>query len=81
MSHGGDTFGKNIKYDFSVSLNPFPPADEITAAGIRGLKDSGKYPDIMQRNIKACLAGKDGVSEANVLAGNGAFELLLGTVK
>ena len=51
MSHGGDTFGKNIKYDFSVSLNPFPPADEITAAGIRGLKDSGKYPDIMQRNI------------------------------
>ncbi len=81
MSHGGDTFGKNIKYDFSVSLNPFPPADEITAAGIRGLKDSGKYPDIMQRNIKSCLAGKDGVSEANVLAGNGASELLLGTVK
>ena len=81
MSHGGDTFGKNIKYDFSVSLNPFPPADEITAAGIQGLKDSGKYPDIMQRRIRKIIAEKEGVSESNVLAGNGASELLLGAVR
>lgn len=81
MSHGGDTFGKNIKYDFSVSLNPFPPTDEITEAGIRGLKDSVQYPDIMQRSIKATIAKAEGTSESNVLAGNGASELLLGAVR
>lgn len=81
MRHGGDTFGKNIKYDFSVSLNPFPPTDEITSAGIRGLKDSGRYPDIMQRKIRDAIAEKEGVSNINVLAGNGASELLLGIVR
>lgn len=81
MSHGGDTFGKKIKYDYSVNLNPFPPTDEMTAAGIRGLKDSGKYPDIMQRNIRAVIAEREGVLQSNVLAGNGASELLLGAVR
>ena len=81
MSHGGDTFGKNIIYDFSVSLNPFPPTDEMTAAGIQGLKDSGRYPDIKQRRIRRAIAEKEGVPQENVIAGNGASELLLGAVR
>ncbi len=81
MRHGGDTFGKNIIYDFSVSLNPFPPSDEINSAGIQGLKDSGRYPDIMQRRIRDAIAEKESISNTNVLAGNGASELLLGAVR
>ena len=81
MNHGGDVYGKNIIYDFSVSLNPFPPSDEIIQAGIRGLHESGRYPDIMQRSIRKTISEKEGVSESCTLAGNGASELLLGIVR
>ena len=81
MEHGGDIYGQKIKYDFSVSLNPFPPADEIMEAGIRGLESSRAYPDIKQRNIRNIISEKEGVPSSSVLAGNGASELLLGIVK
>ena len=85
MRHGGDVYQKEIKYDFSVSLNPFLEEeglmDGLINAGIRGLKASHNYPDIHQRRIRGIIAKHEGVTVNEILAGNGASELLMGTIK
>ena len=81
MKHGGDTYQKNIRYDFSVSLNPFVPKERLVKAGVRALNDSGRYPDPYQRRIRTLIANDENVSPENVLAGNGASELLTGVVR
>ena len=81
MRHGGDIYQKNIRYDFSVSLNPFVPKEMLTEAGMRALQNADCYPDLNQRKIRAQIADAEDVFPENVLAGNGASELLIGVVR
>ncbi len=81
MAHGGDIYSHKIDLDFSVSLNPFPPSQDLEAAVLSGLKRAGCYPDIRQTRLRTLLAEKNNVEADNVLAGNGASEMLLSAVR
>ena len=82
--HGGDIYHHDIDLDFSVNLNPCirDEADEaaIESAMQAGLKEAVHYPDLTQRSLREALADAEGIDAANVLAGNGASELLLAIV-
>ncbi|MFC2013866.1 pyridoxal phosphate-dependent aminotransferase [Chloroflexota bacterium] len=60
--------------DFSVCSNPFPPP-----SGVRQILDTtaiNHYPDSEATELRQCLSEKLGVSPDNILAGNGAVELI-----
>ena len=79
MTHGGDIYRHDINIDYSVSLNPLGPPQEVYDAIKEGLKHLGEYPDPKQESLRSALAYADGVRPENVLAGNGASELIMGT--
>ncbi|MBO4845555.1 MAG: aminotransferase class I/II-fold pyridoxal phosphate-dependent enzyme [Lachnospiraceae bacterium] len=81
MSHGGDIFRNKVNIDFSVNLNPYDISEKILEA-IGECKDEiGHYPDIKQESLRNALAKAEGVYYDNVIAGNGASELLLAIVR
>ena len=60
--------------DFSVCSNPFMPPP-----GVRKVFDAiavNCYPDSEATEFRQCLSGKLGVTPDNILAGNGAVELI-----
>ena len=60
--------------DFSVCSNPFKPPP-----GIRKALDTiaiNRYPDSEATELRQCLSEKLGVASDNILAGNGAVELI-----
>jgi histidinol-phosphate aminotransferase len=60
--------------DFSVSSNPFPPP-----SGVRKIFNNitiNRYPDPEATELRQCLSGKLGVAADNILAGNGAVEII-----
>lgn len=81
MAHGGDLYNKNIKYDFSVNLNPMDLPVEIKEAMDKSLSEAGIYPDIEQREFRRNIARLEHVSEDEVLGGNGASEIIMGVVR
>ncbi len=60
--------------DFSVNINPYGPPLSIRKA-IENL-DISAYPDTRSTEFRRCVASQWGVSEENVLAGNGSAELI-----
>ncbi len=78
MTHGGDIYRHNISIDYSVSLNPMGTPQEIYDAVQEGIAHLGDYPDPRQESLRRALAYSDGVKPGNVLAGNGASELIMG---
>jgi len=60
--------------DFSVNSNPFPPP-----SGVREIFNTiaiERYPDSEATEFRQCLSGKLGVAPDNILAGNGAVEII-----
>ena len=89
MVHGGEIYDKEVKLDFSVSLNPVPSPFAVRLAIRRGLKDSSRYPDQTQSALREAVfvsenailkKGKLASSE-NILCGNGSSELLAAVVR
>ena len=60
--------------DFSVSANPFPPPPGVKK--ILSTVAINRYPDSEATELRQCLSEKLGVSPHNILAGNGAVELI-----
>ena len=75
-NHGGDCYRNKIEYDFSININPFGMPRASMEAACQGIRLSGRYPDERGEALRKALARKEGVSEENILLGNGAAELI-----
>jgi len=60
--------------DFSVNTNPLGPSP--AAVAVAAATAWSRYPDDAATELRQALAGRDGVSPAEVVVGNGSAELL-----
>lgn len=81
MVHGGDIYSNEIEYDFSINLNPVRCPNIVIDELKRSIGDISHYPDIKQRNAREILARLEKVMPCNVMAGNGASELIMAAVR
>lgn len=81
MKHGGDIltyFGnkRNDIIDFSSNINPIGYPKGIEVQLIKSFEALRSYPDIKYRLLKSNLSEYLGCNESNVIAGNGAVEII-----
>ena len=82
--HGGDMltaqnlFGipQDQLLDFSANINPFGPPQNAMKAIIDNLHTIIHYPDPVHRRLSSRLAEKLGISEEQLVIGNGAAECM-----
>ncbi len=75
--HGGDVYRNNVKYDFSISVNPLGMPQTVREAALAAVSDAEKYPDIRCEALRRAISGKLGFAPESVVCGNGASELIL----
>lgn len=71
--HGGDL---RAKYDFSINVSPLGVSGRVRSAIVSALSRADRYPDPCCTDLRAALSAKEGVPAENILAGNGAAELI-----
>lgn len=49
--HGGDTFDREIMYDFSANLNPLGMPESVKNALRKSISEWEKYPDPFCRSL------------------------------
>lgn len=74
--HGGDIYRNNVKYDFSVNVNPLGMPESVLSAGCKGVEMSGAYPDYDCEELKCAIEKNKGIRKEHIIAGNGAAELI-----
>ena len=74
--HGGDIYDKNIRYDFSVNVNPLGTPDSVVRAVVDSAKDICNYPDPCCRELTRAIAEYEDVPDSYVMCGNGAADLI-----
>lgn len=74
--HGGDIFGRDIKLDFSVNLNPLGTPESVIRAVSESAADSDRYPDPYCRELTKKLSEHESISAENIVCGNGADDLI-----
>ncbi|MCM1026328.1 MAG: aminotransferase class I/II-fold pyridoxal phosphate-dependent enzyme [Roseburia sp.] len=74
--HGGDIYRNKVMYDFSVNVNPLGMPPRCIEEAKRGVELSTRYPDWKGEKLRRAIAAAEGVSEEQVLLGNGAAELI-----
>lgn len=79
--HGGNIYGNEIEYDFSVNLNPLGPPKTVQDALAAALNHVEEYPDPEYRELRRGLANYWQVAEKQLVLGNGASELILGIIR
>lgn len=79
--HGGNIYGNEIEYDFSVNLNPFGPPDAVREALAEALNHVEEYPDPEYRELRRALANYRQLAEDQLVLGNGASELIPGIIR
>ena len=79
--HGGNIYGNEIEYDFSVNLNPLGPPDSVRDALTAALNHVEEYPDPEYRELRRELANYWQLAEEQLVLGNGASELIPGTIR
>ncbi len=72
-AHGGDLCAK---YDFSINVSPLGMSRAVRRACTRALAAAARYPDPHCTRLRRALAEKEGGLPENILAGNGAAELI-----
>ena len=75
--HGGDIYDKDIRWDFSVNINPLGMPESMKQAALRGVCSSAAYPDVDQSKLRSRFAEKLQVPEETLFFGNGVAELLM----
>ena len=82
MLHGGEIYyGKKIKYDFSVNVNPLGIPDNVLGTLRDNLHLLTQYPDQSCTELRRSLAEFTKVPEDQILCGNGASELIDAAVR
>lgn len=79
--HGGNIYGNEIEYDFSVNLNPLGPPKSVRDALTAALNHVEEYPDPEYRELRRGLANYWQMAEEQLVPGNGASELILGIIR
>lgn len=79
--HGGNIYGNEIEYDFSVNLNPLGPPDAVREALAAALNHVEEYPDPEHRELRRELANYRQLAEEQLVLGNGASELIPGIIR
>lgn len=79
--HGGNIYGSEIEYDFSVNLNPLGPPDAVREALAAALNHVEEYPDPEYRELRRALANYRQLAEEQLVLGNGASELIPGIIR
>ena len=79
--HGGNIYGNEIEYDFSVNLNPLGPPESVRDAMAAALNHVEEYPDPKYRELRRELANYWQLSEEQLVPGNGASELIPGIIR
>lgn len=79
--HGGNIYGNEIEYDFSVNLNPLGPPDAVRDALAEALSHVEEYPDPEYRELRRALANYRRLAEEQFVLGNGASELIPGIIR
>lgn len=79
--HGGNIYGNEIEYDFSVNLNPLGPLKSVQDALAAALNHVEEYPDPEYRELRRGLANYWQLAEEQLVPGNGASELIPGIIR
>lgn len=79
--HGGNIYGNEIEYDFSVNLNPLGPPESVRDALAAALNHVEEYPDPEYRELRRGLANYWQLAEEQIVPGNGASELIPGIIR
>lgn len=79
--HGGNIYGNEIEYDFSVNLNPLGPLKSVQDALVAALNHVEEYPDPEYRELRRGLANYWQLAEEQLVLGNGASELIPGIIR
>ena len=74
--HGGDIYDKQIRYDFSVNINPLGTPSSVRQAVIDSVKEISNYPDPCCRKLTIEIAKYESVPYSCIMCGNGAAELI-----
>lgn len=74
--HGGDIYRNPVEYDFSVNINPLGMPLKSIQAAHEGIVLSGRYPDYSGERLCQEISRQRGVSEKQMILGNGAAELI-----
>lgn len=75
--HGGDRYGREVEYDFSINVNPLGTPPAVIQAVHEAVSEADIYPDIRCRELRKAISRHFQVPCENVLCGNGASELLM----
>jgi threonine-phosphate decarboxylase len=62
--------------DFSASINPLGPPPAARKAFLQSFAAISRYPDPYGKTLKAALAERHGMSQSEVLLGNGSTQLI-----
>ncbi len=81
LVHGGDWAGYRAEFgcdalDFSANVSPLGLPAGVAAAITNALPTADRYPDPLCRELRAALAGAEGVPADGILCGNGAADLI-----
>ena len=81
LVHGGDWAGYRAEFgcdalDFSANVSPLGLPGGVAAAITNALPTADRYPDPLCRELRAALAGAEGVPADWILCGNGAADLI-----
>ena len=74
--HGGDIYRNQIHTDLSVNVNPLGIPEQVREVLSDSCLKVQAYPDERCEALRKKLAERYGLSEENVLCGNGASELI-----
>lgn len=74
--HGGDVYRRKGILDFSANINPLGMPPKVLEAALRGVHESGHYPDTKNQELTRAYAAFHGVSPRMIVFGNGAAELI-----
>lgn len=74
--HGGENREKNIRYDFSVNINPLGLPEAVKKALISDWSIYEEYPDDSCGRLKEALALRYGMDSGRIVCGNGAADLI-----
>lgn len=74
--HGGDIYHHNIRYDFSININPLDVGEYIRETMSKAALKYNAYPEADNIRLREAIAGSEGLCREQILCGNGASELL-----
>lgn len=74
--HGGDIYSNSGKIDFSANINPLGMPESVALAAKNAVDYSNVYPDVNCSKLKKAISIRENISEANIICGNGAAELI-----